>query len=748
LKKTAKEKPMRKAPKKKKKRGILFYLILLLVVSLAFLCVGSYIFVIADIPSVAALKHLKNKPVTTVYGASDEVVYLLVPDNRIFVDYEKIPRYVKDAFLAAEDADFFKHGALDPQSILRALVKDLMYGRMAQGGSTITQQVIKSLILGPEKSIFRKMREAILSYRLEHYCTKKEILNLYLNNIYMGHGVFGIEAASQVYFGKHVGQVTRAEAALLAGLVQAPSRYTPKKHPGNARMRQEYVIDQMYAKKFVDERRKREMLLEKVRITEDNGVFKESYFKDYILKYVEEKYGKGILSRRPLKIYATVDGGLQRLAEESMKRGLNVYEQRKGDYAVQYQLPRRKWDDFMKASEKDIKLSGLKAGAIYDLLISERTREGYTVLAGQAKGHMTLDSFPFQPGDVTRGQFIGPDKHKINQFQAIKSMKVEGALICMDVETGSVRAMVGGRDFEGSPYNRATSAMVQSGSAFKPFIYLAALKKGYDLDSMIADDAKTYSMGAGKSWTPRNYDGKYDGPISIKDAVAYSKNAAAVRLLEEVGIGSVKQGLKELGIEAEIPNNLSIALGSANMTLLDLVKGFAAFANGGYRVRPLFVRKIQDSRGEILEENGVVKERAIPPEVAYKMNLLLKGPVEYGTAKGVASRLGYPLAGKTGTTNNYYDALFIGYSPHISTGVWVGFDARTSLGKGESGARVCLPIWMQFMGSALRRWPTDDFSLVYDAVPVESPHPDTTGPLGPPKASHEMPAANPSTPYN
>jgi len=732
--------------KNKKKRKVLHYLVFLLIFSVVLLAVGAYLYLVNDIPTVAALKNLQNRPVSTVYGANDEVVYLLVPDNRIFVKYEKMPKYVKDAFLAAEDAEFFSHGAIDPQGILRALAKDIMYGRMAQGGSTITQQVIKSLVLGPEKSLFRKVREAILAYRLEHYCTKKEILNLYLNNIYMGHGVYGIEAASQIYFGKHASDLTRSEAALLAGLVAAPARYSPKRHPGNARIRQEYVIEQLYAKGFIDERRKKEMLAEKIHIREDNGVFSESYFKDYIYRYIDDKYGRGILSRKQLKIYATVDGQLQRLAEQAVKRGLNVYEQRKGDYAVQSHIPRRKWDDFQKASDRDLKLEGLTAGKVYDLLISEKMKDGYAVLVGRSKGVMVLDTFPFKPGDVTRGMYAGPDKHKNHTFQPVKSLNVEAALVCMDVETGYVRAMVGGRDFEKSPYNRAISAKVQSGSAFKPFVYLTALRKGYDLDSMVLDEPKGYAVRLGRTWTPRNYDGRYDGQISIRDAVAYSKNAATVRLLEEVGISALKENLQALGIDANVPNNLSVALGSANMTLLDLVKGFSAFANGGSRVKPLFIRRIEDSRGDVLEENGIVKERAIPEEIALKMNLLLKGPVEYGTAKGVASRLGYPLAGKTGTTNNYYDALFVGYSPHIAAGVWVGFDSRTSLGKGESGARVCLPIWMHFMGSALRRFPPDDFGI--SLPPAETAGPGTPGPppLGTP--SPDNPPTNPSTPYN
>ncbi len=663
----------------------------------------------SGIPSVTVLKHLENKPISNVYDNHDQLIYLIVPDNRIFVAYNKIPKHVKDAFLAAEDADFFKHGAVDPVSIVRALWKNILYGKVVQGGSTITQQVVKSLMLSPEKNITRKVKEAILSYRLENSLTKKEILNLYLNNIYMGHGVYGVEAASQVYFGRHVWEISRAEAALLAGIVQAPSRYTPKRHPGNARARQEYVIDQMAEKGFISAKTKKDMLKEKIVVREDHGVFADSYFKDYIFRYVEERYGKGAISRKGMKIYATVDAQLQKFGEETIRKGLNLYEQRKGDYVIVYRLDKRKWDDFLKAEERDIKLYGLRAGKTYNLLVSERMKNGYLIHAGKGKGVLQTDGFPFKPGDVVKGTYSGVDKKKTNLFQPVRSLKVEGALLCMDVQTGYVYAMVGGRDFERSPYNRAVSAKLQSGSAFKPFIYAAALKKGYDLDTMIIDEPKEYRVGAGKTWTPKNYDNKYDGQITIRDAVAYSKNAATVRLLEEIGIGPVKETMKELGLNVEVEDNLSIALGTSNLTLLDLVKGFAVFANGGYRIKPLFVKRIVDSEGNVLEENAVEKERAVTEDIAAKMNALLKGPTEYGTAKG-ASKMGYPVAGKTGTTSNYYDALFVGYSPHIATGVWVGFDARTSLGKGESGAKVCLPIWMSFMGSALRRYPPDDFA--------------------------------------
>ncbi|MCX8022679.1 MAG: PBP1A family penicillin-binding protein [Syntrophorhabdaceae bacterium] len=693
-----------------KRRRIVFYLVVLLVFSLAFITMGYIVYIIKDIPSVTVLKDLKNRPASSIYGINGQLVYLIVPDNRIYVPYERIPKYVKDAFLAAEDADFFRHGGVELQSILRALWKNVFYGRVVQGGSTITQQVIKTLILGPEKSILRKIREAILAYRLEKHLTKKEILNLYLNNVYMGHGVYGVEAASQVYFGKHVWEISQAQAALLAGIVQAPSRYTPKKHPGLARARQEYVIEQMYEKRMINANRRTEMLNEKIRIVEDDGVFENSYFKDFIFQYVENKYGKGIFSRKKLKIFATIDPELQRLAEDSVKKGLIQYEQRRGEFNILYHLERRKWDDFQKIGEKDLKFTGIIPNKSYNILISERLKNGYSVILGKEKGLLPMDTFPYKPGDVVKAIYVGKDKKKTHTFQAVKTLKVEGALISLDVNTGYVLAMVGGRDFEKSPYNRAVSAKIQSGSAFKPFIYLAALKKGFDLDTTILDEPKSYSMGLGGTWTPKNYDGKYDGEITIRDAVAYSKNAATVRLLEEVGIGYVKEVIANIGLNIDIPDNLSIALGTSNLTLLDLVRGYSVFANGGYRINPIFIIKIVDEQEGIIEENNISKQKVIPDELAYKMNLLLKGPVEYGTAKG-ATKIGYPIAGKTGTTSNYYDALFVGYSPHIATGVWVGFDSRTSLGKGESGARVCLPIWMSFMGSALRRYPPDDFKI-------------------------------------
>jgi len=681
----------------------------MVVFSIVLLVTGFYLYVMRDIPSVKVLKRLENKPVSSIYGLNGELIYLIVPDNRIFVDYNKIPQYVKDAFLAAEDAEFFKHGAIDFQSIVRALWKNITSGRVVQGGSTITQQVIKSLMLGPERSLLRKTREAILAYRLERSLTKKEILNLYLNNVYMGHGVYGIEAASQVYFGKHAWEISRAEAALLAGIVQAPSRYTPKKYPGGARVRQEYVIEQMAEKKFIDERRKNEMLKEKIQVRENNGVFTDSYFKDYVIKYVEEKIGKGVIGTRKLSIYTTADGGLQRLAEESVKRGLNLYEQRKGAYSVVTHIERKKWNDYKKARDRDYKQVGFKAGKQYNLLVSEQLTNGYAVFAGNEKGFLKIDTFPYKPGDVIKATFDGVDSEKIHIFHPIKTVKVEGALICMDVQTGYILAMVGGRDFEQSPYNRAVAAKVQSGSAFKPFIYCAALRKGYSIDAMLIDEPKEYPVGMGKTWTPRNYDGKYLGQVSMRDAVAYSKNAATVRLLEEVGIHAVKDVMMDLGIDADLPHELAIALGTSNLTLLDLVKGYSAFANGGFRVKPVAVLRVVDSGGNVLEENNGEKVRVLSEDVAYKMNILLKGPTEYGTAKG-ASKLGYPVAGKTGTTSNYYDALFIGYSPHVITGVWVGFDTRTSLGEKESGGRVCLPIWMSFMGTALRRYPPDDFA--------------------------------------
>jgi len=609
-------------------------------------------------------------------------------------------------------------------------VTNLLHGRFMQGGSTITQQVIKTLILGPEKSLLRKVREAILAYRLEHYLTKQEILTVYLNHIYMGQGVYGIEAASQVYFGKHVWQISAAEAALLAGIVQAPERYRPKRHPGLARMRQVYVIDQLWKKGFVDEKKRNAMLKEQVRIREDDGIFSDTYFKSAVFNYVEGKYGKGVFAQRELKVYTTVQPGMQRAAEAAVKRGLGIYDERQGQYAVSYHLDKDKWDSFVSAEQRDIALRPLTPGKVYSLLVSERMADGYTILSGKEKGVLKMVDFPYKPGDVVRGTYKGTDKKKESIFLPTRKSAIEAALLCMDVQSGYVYAMVGGKDFDRSPYNRALAAKVQPGSAFKPFIYLAALEKGYEVDSVIRDEATSYSGGAGRSWVPRNYDGQYSGPISLRDAIAFSKNAATVHLLDDVGIPAVRKVLRDVGLNDDIPNELSVALGTSNVTLLDLVKGYSAFANGGRRVAPIMVRRVADGTGRVLEDNNPITARAMSEDVAFKMNTLLKGVTTYGTARA-ASRLGYPVAGKTGTTNSFYDALFVGYSPYICTGVWVGFDRRTSLGKAESGGRVALPIWMNFMGSALRRFPPDDFG---PPIPENPPEQEPTEPYEIPSA--------------
>jgi len=706
-----------------KRRRVPLYLFSLVALSLLFIGVGFYVFLVTEIPSVKALKDLTNKPVSNIYGINDQVAYVVVPDNKIFVPYGKIPKHVRDAFLAAEDAEFFTHQGVELKSIVRALVMNVIHGRVVQGGSTITQQVIKALILGPEKSMMRKVREAILAHRLEAYLTKQEILNVYLNNIYMGQGVYGVEAAAQVYFGKHVWEIGRAEAALLAGIVQAPARYTPRRHPGLARMRQLYVIDQLWKKGFIDEKKKDAMLKEKMRLTADDGIFADTYFKSAVCTYVEEKYGRGIFARKALKIYATVDPALQRLGEDAVRKGLALYDQRQGAYAVAYRLDRKKWEGFTKLAERDLALTPLSPGSACNLLVSERLSGGYAVFAGTRRGFLKMSDFPFKPGDVIKGAYNGTDRKKTPLFSPVRSSGIEGALVCMDVNTGYLYAVVGGRDFERSPYNRALSAKVQPGSAFKPFIYLAALEHGYEPDSILMDEPKTYEGRHGKTWSPKNYDGTYSGPITLRDAIAYSKNAATVRLLEEVGIGPVKKVLRDLGIDEEVEDDLSIALGTSNLTLLDLVKGFSAFANGGMRVAPVMMRRIEDDQGNVLEERGPEKASVIDGLIAFKMNRLLEGVTTYGTGKA-ASRLGYPVAGKTGTSSSFYDALFVGYSPHLCTGVWVGFDQRTTLGKAESGGTLALPIWMRFMATALRRFPPDTFEPPAPAAPPPEESPE------------------------
>ncbi len=593
----------------------------------------SFFYFTHGLPSIETLKNYRPPTVTKFFSEDGEIVGEFSVEKREIVSLDRIPHHLVLAFIAGEDGRFFHHKGLDYIAILRALFKNIFSGEIVQGGSTITQQVVKSILLSPEKTFTRKIREAILAFKIERYLSKEEILFLYLNQIYLGHRAYGVSTAAEKYFGKSIEEVNLAEAALLAGLSQAPSKYSPYHHPEQAKRRQTYILNRMVEEGFISNSEVMKALRSSLSLKEkeDSFVEKAPYFVEHVRRYIEEKYGKEGLYKKGLQVYTTIDIHFQGIAQEVVESGLKEIEKR------QKYLP---------------------------------------------------SNIPFS---------------------------LEGALICFDLETGYVKAMLGGRDFKRSQFNRVTQARRQTGSAFKPIVYASALDKGYTPSSIIVDAPIIFEWGE-KKWKPRNYGETFFGPTTLRNALTHSVNIVTVKLAQEIGIDYIKGYAHKLGISYPLQNDLSMALGSSGISLYELTKAYAVFANQGNDFRPVLIKKILDKDGNLLEENlplfypkEVLKEeRIISAQTAYIMTNLLEGVVQNGTG-WKAKVLGRPVAAKTGTTDQFLDAWFVGYTPEYVTGVWVGCDEERSLGENETGSRAASPIWITFMSRILKDRPLRDF---------------------------------------
>jgi penicillin-binding protein 1A len=572
-------------------------------------------------PSFDSVQEYRPSVSSKIYDRYNHMIGELYIEKRTLAPFDKIPRHVVNAFVAAEDANFFNHRGVDFTAIARAAVKDLLGGSFAQGGSTITQQTVKNLFLTREKSFSRKLKELILAYRMERKMSKEEILYLYLNQIYLGEGAYGVEAASRSYFGKGVSELGLAEGALLAGLPKAPTRYSPRIHPDLAKGRQRYVLRRMVEAGFLSQAEADNAYAAKIVLAPPSTFrSKAAYFLEQVRIVLAEKYGTEPLYRDGLRIYTTIDTRLQEAAHDSLIEGI-------------------------RATEEKNKYEGL-----------------------------------------------------------------QGAVLALDPHTGAVLAMVGGTDFAQSQFNRALHARRQPGSAFKPIVYAAALSEGKTLVSMTDDSPIEFDRTEEELWKPKNYDGTFLGPIPLIEALARSRNLATIRLLNEVGVDSALRTAKALGIASPIARNLSIALGSSGVTPLEMCVAYATFANGGLRPTPYFLREVRDARGNVLERTAPTAEQAISPDTAYLMVRMMQEVIRNGTGRS-ARRLGHNLAGKTGTTNENTDAWFIGYSPDLVGGVWIGFDTPRPLGDRQSAAVVALPIWIRFMGQVLPLFPNRTFPI-------------------------------------
>jgi len=747
-----------KRVRSRKNRGFPFYIILVFVLlgALCLLSVGSlFLYFSYHLPDYTPLKERRQTSHSIIYAEDDEVVGKFLLENRIPVPFERIPKHLVHAFVAAEDAEFFQHKGVDYKGIARAIFKNMISGRIVQGGSTITQQVTKAFFLTPRKSLMRKLKEVAYAFGLERNLTKEEILSLYLNNVYLGNGAYGVEAASESYFNKRVEELNLAEAAMIAGLVKAPSRYSPVNSMKRAKERQGYVLTRMVEVGAISEVQKEKALKTPLRIqSKENAYFsKAPYFTEFIRQQVERKYGKDKIYQEGLRIYTTLDLSLQREAQRAIETGLRDLDKRQGFRGPPRTLSKA---DLQTIAQKKVTTTPLSSNEIFEAVILSKDdgKKAFSMWVEDRKGvlpfsemNWALEVKPtatFRPrkvknpsellrsGDVIHVRLKESSRKDLGPVFALdQEPLVQGALICLDPRNGYIRAMVGGRDFGESQFNRALNSRRQPGSAFKPLIYAAALEKGYTPSTILMDSPVEYSDNDGGSyWAPKNYDKNYRGPITFRNALAHSRNVVTVKILEDVGIGYALKFIKKLGIESPIQRNLSIALGSSGVSMLELTSGFAVFANGGERVKPIFIRKIVTMKGDVLEENdpyldlepegkedkedeeettGQIRETPPPPQKervisaqnAFIMTHLLEGVVQHGTGVG-AKALGRPIAGKTGTSSDYADAWFVGYTPSLLTTVWVGFDDKASLGKNETGARAALPLWVSFMGPVLR----------------------------------------------
>ena len=693
----------------------------------------------SNLPYIGSLKNYNPPIITEILDDKGQVITQFSDERRILVPLEQVSYHTVKAFIAAEDDRFFEHKGIDFVSIARAFFKNIMAGKIEQGGSTITQQVTKSLLLkNPARTYKRKVREALLSLQIEREFSKEEILYLYLNQIYLGHGQYGVEAASRTYFGKKASELSIAESAVLAGLAQAPSKDSPIKHFDRAKIRQKYVLERMRDEGFINDQEHEEALAAPlyIRPEKDEVLEKAAHFIEYIRRIVERKYGRHLLYKGGLKIYTTVNLEMQAAAKDAVRRGTEEFDKREGFRGPIGKIAPGDEIGFIQLMVERLEDNPLEVGATTEGMVAEvdSVKKEILVRIADQLGLLPLSGMKWArmvdpekayfeskledpaevlaPGDVI---LVKVEKKLEDSHGWILSLEqtpiAEAALICLDTKTGHVKAMVGGLDFSKSQFNRAIQAKRQPGSAFKPIIYTTALDNGFNPSSIIIDAPFISPIGGEeeeKLWKPKNYKEKFFGPTPFRTGMIQSRNIITIKILEKVGVNHAINYARQMGIESPLNADLSLALGSSGTSLLELTRAYSVFANNGMLVKPLFITKIVDRNGETLEENQPSFTEAISPETAAVMTDLLQAVVQEGTGWRLKA-LKRPVAGKTGTTNDLRDAWFLGFTPSVVAGVWVGYDDRRPMGKGETGSRAASPIFLYFMQEILEGTPKEPF---------------------------------------
>ena len=717
--------------------------------SLFFLCLTSlfavfagagaiYYYYSGELPDVRVLKGFEPSTITRLYADNDELIAEFYIEKRIVVPLSDIPLQLKQATLAVEDANFYTHFGVDPKAILRAAITNFRAGHIVEGASTITQQLTKTMLLTREKSLERKIKEAILAMRIELIFTKDEILEMYFNQIYYGHGSYGVEAAALTYFSKHVKDLSLEECALIAALPKAPNRYSPYRNPGLAEDRRSHSLRRMVALGFISSQEAGEAMKADFNLGGVSDMLNLApYFVEYIRQFLEEKYGSSKLYRDGLKVFTTLNLKNQMIAQEAVRQHLRNADKRYG-----YRGPIGHVADY-ESSSSDAMINSLNEykkgeypgkGDIVKGVVTAITSTQAYVNLGNMDGVINIKNMnwarkpnikvdgrwakikrPGQalaPGDLIMVKVLGEQEVQGLDLALEQKPEVQAGLINIHPATGNIKAMMGGYDFADSQFNRAVQAIRQPGSAFKPIIYLTALKEGFTPASVILDSPVIFKERdeSFEKWKPVNYEEKFYGPTPLRTALAHSRNVVTIKLLQAVGVKKAIQMARSLGITSRIEPNLSIALGSSGLSLMELVSAYSVFPNQGYHIEPNAVRYIKNRRDEIIYTHQPVGKQAISSGLAYLITSLLESAVQNGTGKKVRV-LNRPVAGKTGTTNNFIDAWFLGYTPDSVTGVWVGKDKDEALGVNETGSRTAIPIWLQYMKKSLRGKPVHSFPV-------------------------------------
>ncbi len=726
-----------------------------LLITMALCLLGAYLYVSARLPKVETLADYQPPVITRILGDDGALIAELYRERRILVPVSSIPRQLIEAFVAAEDSKFFHHQGLDLGSIVRAALKNIRAGGIVQGGSTITQQVAKSLLLTPERKFSRKFKEAILAWRMEQHLSKKEILYLYLNQIYLGHGAYGVQAAAENYFAKNVEELSLAECAIIAGLPQAPSRYSPYSHLKRAKDRQRYVLERMVAENYITAEAAAKALTEELKIHPRSlpQVPGAAYFTEQVRRYLEQNFGSEQTLSGGLEVHTTMNLSMQQAAQQAVQNNLRNHDRRQGYRGPLRTLNQQEQELFLteqattwpKTPPVGERLEGVliksdkqnlvvRIGSFTGIIPTKDTAwagdlqivaQGQPLKIGSKKKQIQLPV-----GSVLLVEIVRPLKDGKLGLALAQEPEAQAALVALDPHSGEVKAMVGGYDFSQSQFNRAIQAKRLPGSAFKPLIYAAALNKGYTPATIVLDTPLIYretgEQGQEKEWKPKNYRGSFSGPTSLRRALAHSYNVVTIKILQDIGVRYAIGYAKKLGIQSPLTADLTLALGSSAVSPLELATAYSVFASGGVRFTPNYISKVVDRNGTVLKSVDPAdfsekmdsrqrlisnpSERVISADTAYLITNLMESVVQNGTGFR-AKVLGRPVAAKTGTTNDLKDAWFAGYAPQLLAVSWIGYDQERSLGKNETGSRAAAPTWVEFMQKALKDLPHKDFPV-------------------------------------